>query len=211
MNLVATRSGDLACPWPWTDLESHPVVTFSSLSAVIWFARKPRLAFAQIYFKIFIGKQELEEQAAEACQSPYVFPLVTIPFNCFDEIFTKNSHKMQYVWISNGGDQCWAFPSVPVSFRTLSSSQILPVSWILTLLFTPFPNTTFFFLLYSWNNLWLGFVCLWTVQGRIIRSVLSVTYLFHSNVLPWDLSGCCVSLSQIPVHHGVVLEHVNIP
>lgn len=109
MNLVATRSGDLACPWPWTDLESHPVVTFSSLSAVIWFARKPRLAFAQIYFKIFIGKQELEEQAAEACQSPYVFPLVTIPFNCFDEIFTKNSHKMQYVWISNGGDQCWAF------------------------------------------------------------------------------------------------------
>lgn len=142
MNLVATRSGDLACLWPWIDLESYPV-TFSSLSAIIWFARKPRLAFAQIYFKIFIGKQELEEErAAEACQSPYVFPLVTIPFNRFDEIFTKKSHKMQ---ISNGGDQRWAFPSVPVSFRTLSSSQILPVSWILTLLFTPFPNTTFFF------------------------------------------------------------------
>lgn len=149
MNLVATRSGDLACPWPWTDLESYPVVTFSSLSAVIWFARKPRLAFAQIYFKIFIGKQELEERAAEACQSPYVFPLVTIPFNCFDEIFTKNSHKMQDVWMSNGGDQRWAFPSVPVSFRTLSS-QILPVSWILTLLFTPFPNTTFFFFFFCY-------------------------------------------------------------
>lgn len=30
---------------------------------------------------------------------------------------------MQYVWISNRGDQHWALPSAPVSFRTLSSSS----------------------------------------------------------------------------------------
>lgn len=209
MNLVAIRSGDLACPWLWIDFKSY-LVTFSSLSAMIWFARKSRLAFAQIYFKIFIVKQELEEErAAEACQSPYVFLLVIIPFNWFDEIFIRTliKYNMCGFQIEETSIGFYLLPPCPSELCLLP--QILPVSWILTLLFTPFPNTTF--LLYSWINLWLSFAYLWTMQGKIIRSVLSVSYLFHSNVLTWDLSGCCVSLLQIPLHHDVVLEHLNIP